>query len=441
MKKFKKTKKQTEATRLIGEKLYTMLVGGTSSGKTFINIYTILMRALARKSRHVAFRRTFNAIKRSIWYETLPDVLKICFPALEKDIDYRMNKGDWYFELSNKSMLWIAGLDEGKRLDKILGNRYSTILLNEASELNFNHVDTTKSRLTEKSGLPLKILGDCNPPSVKHWVHKQFIEGIHPSDNKKLSAEEFADYGYLYMNPRDNKANLAPETFKILNSMGAKKRARFRDGLFSSDTEGALWSNDLINRAYIAKKDYDPWMSDPPLTVVALDPNVAEDRKPGEEYNPDEAGIAVMSKNTPLRDSSGQAIITHDYSGKYSASEWAKKAVWAYQYHNANCVVAEKNQGGALVKMALRAEDNTVPVELVHASKGKHIRAEPIVTLYENGQIKHAEGLDELENEMLEFVPGISGDSPNRMDAAVWGSSYLFLSGQQRGKIPRIRIR
>jgi len=415
-----------------------MLFGGSNSGKTFTNVYVTVTRALHKVSRHVFFRRTFNAVKRSIWYETLPDVLAECFPGLKKDVHYQLNKGDWYCEFHNKSMIWFAGLDEGERLDKILGNRYSTILLSEASEMNFHHQDTIKTRLGEKSGLPLRLLGDCNPPSKKHWIYKLFMKGIHPDNDKKLSESAKRDYGSLLINPVHNKRHLPKTYFKVLDSMGKRKRDRFKHGLFASDTEGALWSNDLINAVQLSEEDREPWMTNAPLTVVALDPNVADDIKPGENFTADEVGIVVMSKDTPFRGPDGNAVVVADYSGELSATQWAKKAVWAYQYYGANKIVAEKNQGGALVKMALRAEDPTVPVKLVPASKGKHPRAEPIVTLYENGQIKHMEGLDKLENEQLEWVPGL-GKSPNRVDALVWGGTYLFLESGRKKQRRRAR--
>lgn len=435
---FKRTDKQCEGASLIGKRIYSMLAGGSSSGKTFLNVECVFTRALYTKSRHVIFRKTLNAAKRSLWYETIPDVFSLCYPQLKKDIDYRMNKADWYIEFNNGSMIWLAGLDDGERLDKILGSRYSTILLSEASEMSFHHVDTIKSRLGEKSGLNLKMLFDCNPPSKKHWIYKLFIEKRQPDDNKGLPPDVASDYGFLYMNPNDNRENLPDQYFRILDGMSRRKRIRFRDGMFSDDTEGALWSSDVINAAQLSKEDRETWMTNAPLTVVALDPNAAEDRKPGQEFTADEAGIIVMSKDTPLRNNEGNAVVEADYSGELSATEWARKAVWAYQYHDANCIVAEVNQGGALVANALKAENSTVPVVTVRASKGKHTRAEPVVTLYENEKIKHMPGLDKLEDELLEWVPGI-GPSPNRLDAAVWGATYLFL-GDETGRKPSMNV-
>jgi phage terminase large subunit-like protein len=438
--RFAKTPKQRAASQLMIDNMYTLLVGGSRSGKTFIKVRNTLARALMKPSRHLEVRRTFKSIKKSIWLDTLPKVLKIAYPELKEGVHYNLNRTDFFLEfLKNGSTYWLGGMDDKERMERILGTEYSTIGLNESSELTYGQRETLLTRLAENSGLPLRMWDDCNPPSKKHWTHKLFIEGVNPVDGKELSENHKAAHAYLLMNPGDNRSNLPAAYFDILDGLSARKRARFRDGLFSSDTEGALWSNDVINSAQLLDEEHEAWMTDAPLTIVALDPNVAEDRKPGEEFTADEAGIIVISKDTPLKNSDGHAVVVADHSGKLSATEWAKKAVWAYQYHNANYVVAEKNQGGALVEMALKAEDSTVPVKLVSASKGKHTRAEPVVTLYENGQIKHMKGLDDLENEQLEWVPGV-GPSPNRVDAVVWGATDLFLSGKKK-KRPSIRVR
>ena len=108
-----------------------------------------------------------------------------------------------------------------------------------------------------------------------------------------------------------------------------------------------------------------------------------------------------------------------------------------YHRHEANFVVAEKNQGGDLVREVLNSVDPNVPVELVHASKGKETRAEPVVAFYEQGKVAHKPlykdgDLGKLEDEMMDWVPG-EGDSPDRVDALVWGLSKLMV--RKRPKI------
>ena len=52
----------------------TALYGGSRSGKTFILVYALIIRASKVKSRHVIIRKTFSAVKRSIVFDTLPNL-------------------------------------------------------------------------------------------------------------------------------------------------------------------------------------------------------------------------------------------------------------------------------------------------------------------------------------------------------------------------------
>ena len=117
-----------------------------------------------------------------------------------------------------------------------------------------------------------------------------------------------------------------------------------------------------------------------------------------------------------------------DISGKYSPTEWATRAIAAYKRHKADRIVAEANQGGAMVETTLRAVDRSVPVRLVHAKRAKITRAEPVSALYEQNRIHHSGAFPELEDECCSFEPG-SSDSPDRMDPLVWAFTDLMLHG------------
>ena len=110
-------------------------------------------------------------------------------------------------------------------------------------------------------------------------------------------------------------------------------------------------------------------------------------------------------------------------------AEWAAKAISLYQSYGADRIVAERNQGGEMVRRTLEAEDETVPIRLVHASRGKMARAEPISALYERGRVRHLQGLDELETQMRTWEPLGSLGSPDRLDACVWALTDLMLNG------------
>ena len=117
---------------------------------------------------------------------------------------------------------------------------------------------------------------------------------------------------------------------------------------------------------------------------------------------------------------------------------WADEVARIFRRWDADCVVAESNMGGDMVEMAIRAVDETIPVRLVHASKGKRARAEPVHMLYEQGRVKHeGRGLRALEEELKQLGTYKSyHQSPDRADALVWGVWHLLIDAE-----PRYRIR
>lgn len=212
-----------------------MAYGGGRSGKTFYLVRAIIIRASRVKSRHVILRLNFNHIKTSIWLDTLPKVLKICFPGLPVS----WNKSDYYITLPNGSEVWMAGLDDEKRIEKILGKEYSTIYFNECSQIPFKSVQVALTRLAEKSELKKKALYDENPPSKKHWSYWLFMKGIDPIDNVPVDKEKYAS---ILMNPKDNLDNIDPEYItEVLDNLSEAQKKRFRDGEFSSDDDGAAY--------------------------------------------------------------------------------------------------------------------------------------------------------------------------------------------------------
>tara|TARA_R110000851_G_scaffold114211_3_gene239294 strand:- start:703 stop:1875 length:1173 start_codon:yes stop_codon:yes gene_type:complete len=207
----------------------------TRSGKTFIIVFAIIIRACKVKSRHVMLRQTFNSIKTSIWLDTLIKVLAIAFPQLS----YSLNKTDYYVTLPNGSEIWIAGLDDDKRVEKILGKEFSTIFFNECSQLSYSSVQVALTRLAEKNSLKKKAYFDENPPSKKHWSYWLFVKKQDPVENEPLEDPE--EYASMIINPKDNLANIDEDYIKMLSKMPEKERQRFLDGLFTDEDDGAAY--------------------------------------------------------------------------------------------------------------------------------------------------------------------------------------------------------
>jgi PBSX family phage terminase large subunit len=233
---FKKTLKQEEATKLMASnQTHIMLLGGGRSGKTFITIRNVLVRASKVKSRHVILRQTFNSVKTSIFLDTLPKVLNLCFP----DMPVKWNKSDYFVQLPNGSELWIGGLEDDKRVEKILGKEYSTIYFNEVTQLNYSSVQVALTRLAEKNTLRKKAYYDMNPSTKTSWSYLQFIKKLDPIDNGPLSDPD--DYVWMRMNPKDNIQNIDENYLNLLSKMPEKDRLRFLEGEFQDESDGQVY--------------------------------------------------------------------------------------------------------------------------------------------------------------------------------------------------------
>jgi phage terminase large subunit-like protein len=211
----------------------------------------------------------------------------------------------------------------------------------------------------------------------------------------------------------DNRQNLPPSFFSqiIRKYEGTRLGRQELDAELLEDIEGALWSSHLIEATRLPK--------DHPLdlkrVVISLDPAISV----GE--NSDSTGIVAAGIGFD-----GHGYILEDLTGKFAPNEWAMRAIAAYKRHKADRIVAEANQGGQMVESTLRAVDANVPVKLVHASRGKVTRAEPISALYEQARVHHVGLFVELEDEMTSYEPG-SSNSPDRMDALVWALTELMI--------------
>ena len=375
-----------------------LLVGGSRSGKTAINLKAIIIRALKEpNSRHLVCRFAFAHAKQSIWHDSLPAIHEKAF----KQIPWTENKQDWFIEFPNGSTIWLGGLDDKERTDKILGNEYSTIYFNECSQISYKSIETALTRLAQKNGLKPLALFDENPPSKRHWSYKLFIEKKNPIDNSELMFPE--SYGYLFMNPEDNRGNL-PDGYieSTLMGMSKKSKERFLYGRFQEANENALFNDSDIIENRVTNTEVPIFER----VVIGLDPAVTNNQ------NSDETGIIVAGK------ANGHYYVLKDLSGKFSPSAWGAVVCDEYRANRINRVIAETNQGGDMVVSILTNIINNIPVTKVHAKVGKALRADPVAALYERGLVHHVGMFEQLEDEMTEWDG--TGDSPNRLDALVY---------------------
>ena len=224
---------------------------------------------------------------------------------------------------------------------------------------------------------------------------------------------------------RDNAANLPTRFLAAMDAEFGNSALGLQelDGMLLEDIEGALWNRALLERCRGACRE-----DGLRRVVVGVDP-------PASAHG-DECGIVVCGQ-----EESGLGVVLADCSiGPASPEQWARAVAEAAAAWQADRVVAEANQGGAMVASVLRAADVSLPLKLVHASRGKVARAEPVAALYEAGRVRHAGMFARLEDQLCGLMAGGSyegpGRSPDRADALVWALTELMLGKSKR---PRVR--
>ena len=242
---------------------------------------------------------------------------------------------------------------------------------------------------------------------------------------RRLLAEPADELVVTQGRTEENETNLPARYLRdVRRSFGQSLLGRQElDGELIADLPGALWTRAMIEDA---RECAVPEMA---RIVVGVDPPASS--------GGDACGIVVVGLGED-----GIAHVLADASlAKPSPERWARKAALASEAWNADRLVAEANQGGEMVGSVLRAAGIVLPLKLVHATRGKTARAEPIAALYEAGRVRHAGVFPALEDEMCGLIAGGDyegpGRSPDRADALVWALSELMLGA--RGE-PRVRV-
>lgn len=226
---------------------------------------------------------------------------------------------------------------------------------------------------------------------------------------KRSNRDVYVTRGSTY----ENEDNLAPSALEQYKELYEGTRLG-RQELYAEvldDIEGALWSYSMFENHRIHKEEL-PEMA---RVVVALDPAVTS------SDNSDETGIIVAGRGIDKR-----FYVLEDATIKTSPDKWLKKAIDLYYIHQADRIVAETNNGGDLVEKLLRTIDDKIAYKKVQASRGKLVRAEPIVALYEQGRVSHVGSLASLEDQLCTYAGG--SNSPDRLDALVWALTELMTS-------------
>lgn len=416
------TAKQQEAQKVLtGPAKHILLSGGSRSGKTALLVRNTIARAIkAPGSRHGIFRYRFNAVKSSIVLDTYPKVMKLAFPGVKADV----NKTDFFAKFPNDSEIWFGGLDDDDRTEKVLGKEFATLYLNEASQIPWHSRGIAVTRLAQQ--VEQKIQGrapellrtrcyyDENPPSKAHWTYKLFVQKVDPESKRPLDHPD--DYAHFQIQPQDNAANIAPDYLDTLRGLSGRLQKRFLRGEFADATPNQLFTEEAIERYRVL----DGHLPDFVRVVVGVDPSGAGD---SDNADNDAIGIIVTALGTD-----GNAYVLEDCTVKAGPIVWGRVATSAYDRHAADVVVGETNYGGAMVQHTIQTARPRTPYKAVTATRGKHVRAEPLSSLYEQGKVRHVGYFRELEDELCAFSTAgyLGGTSPNRADSLIWTLTELF---------------
>ena len=419
---FKLTAKQVEAMDVLsGDATHSMLFGGSRSGKTFLYVRGVVMRALkAPKSRHCILRFRFNHIKSSIIFDTFPKVMEIAFPG----VPWHLSKSDWFVSFENGSEIWFGGLDDKERTEKILGNEYATIYLNECSQIPWNGRNMVVTRLAQQATTKVKgcedvqlvprMFYDCNPPNKAHWTYLVFVKKVDPDTRLPLKTPE--SFVYFQMNPKDNEENLSDGYLDILQGLSSRLQKRFLIGEFADANPNQLFLDETIDKW----RHQGGELPDLVRIAVGVDPSGSGDENNADN---DEIGICVAGLGTD-----GNCYVLEDLTLKAGPATWGNVVGQAFDRNEADIVVGETNFGGEMVNHVVQTARPRTPFLKVTASRGKTIRAEPISALYEQGKVRHVGYFREMEDELASFTTsGYVGErSPNRADALIWVLTALF---------------
>jgi hypothetical protein len=243
-----------------------------------------------------------------------------------------------------------------------------------------------------------RSVSKARDPQHAAKMYKQFHE-LMKSGDPRYAAFHFTSHENPYIS-----AEALQDITKDMTSLAYRMEIMAED---VDEAPGALWTRKIIDDYRVISKP------DLARLVVGVDPSATS--------TGDEAGIVSAGY------AGGELYILADDSLQGSPKVWASQAVLAYHRYNADAIVAESNNGGEMVRDTILTVDPKVNVRLVHASRGKATRAEPVSALYEHGKAHHVGTFPALEDEMCIWIPGDA--SPNRMDALVWAATDLMKLG------------
>jgi len=386
-----------------------MIMAGRGFGKTRSGAEWVRAVADANPKARIALVSSSLAEARAVMVEGESGLMAICRPEHRPIFEPSLHR--IRFESGAQAQLFSAAEPEALR-----GPQHSHAWCDEIGKWPLAHERAT--RCWDNLLLGLRLGDD---PRIAVTTTPRAVPLV-----QRLVAQAAAGTETMITrgSTRDNAEHLAEGFVETVSRefAGTQLARQEIDGELLADIEGALWTRSLLEEAREIAA-----VPEHARVVIAVDPPASA--------GGDECGIIVAALGAD-----GIARVLADCSATGAApAEWARRVADAAREWKADRVVAEANQGGAMVESVLRAADQTLPIKLVHASRGKVARAEPVAALYSAGRVRHCGMFARLEDQLCGLLVGGSyagpGRSPDRADALVWALSELLLGPNMRPSV------
>jgi predicted phage terminase large subunit-like protein len=313
------------------------------------------------------------------------------------------------YNASRREITWrsgtIAKTYSGEEPDQLRGPQHEVAWVDEFAKFQYAQETWDNLQLGLRLGSRPRALVTTTPRPIP--VLKELLRAA-------ADGSTYVTRGSTYA----NVANLAPAFIAAIKARyeGTRLGRQELHAEVLDDLQGALWTTDMLEQARF-KGDL-PEMQ---RIVVGVDPS-GFDGETG-----DSQGIVVCGKGKD-----GNYYVLDDRSVRMRPEGWGAQVVRAYRDYKADKIAVEKNFGGDMCRAVIQSVMTTAPVHAVSASRGKHVRAEPIAALYEQRKVKHVRPFPQLEEQMClmttQDYEGIG--SPDRLDALVWAMTELTTGKQ-----------